>query len=65
MAISTVKSRTYYFEGPNKEFHTQNAAQRQAEWAQKAMRETFGDRYIGSKLHWTSESVQVVMKIKS
>ena len=65
MAITTVTSRQYFFDGPNKEFHTQNAAQRQAEWAQKMMRKTYGDRYIGSQLYWTKEYVQVIVKIHS
>lgn len=34
----------YYFQGPNKEFYTKNAAQRHAEWKAKSL-----------KSHWNND----------
>jgi len=44
--MKTERSRKYYFDGPEKEFHTQNAAQRQAEWKMREMKE----KYISAKI---------------
>ena len=61
--IATEKSPKYYFDGPQKNFPTQNAAQRQAEWFDKRTREHWGDDFVCSKLEWTKCSVQVIAQV--
>ena len=62
--MATEASRRYYFAGPQKEYPTQNAAQRMAEWKQKKLREYWGDKFISSKLVWTNRSVHVEVEYR-
>lgn len=45
-------SRRYYFDGPEKEFPTSNAAQRHAEWKLNCMKESWEEvgKFVSAKL---------------
>lgn len=52
MGYSQELSRKYFYEGPNKDFPTPNAAQRQAEWQEKRRRNFWQSqgRFVSSRL---------------
>lgn len=62
--IQTEFSRRYYFEGTQKEYHTQNAAQRMAEWKAREMKKGWGDRYVSSRIITKGGYCQVEMKYR-
>ena len=58
------RSRKYFWDGPEKEFHTQNAAQRNAEWKEKQMKEYWGELCVSSKIIPGKNFYQVEVQLK-
>jgi len=62
--VGSEKSSVYYWDGPNKKFPTQNAAQRHAEWWEKCHRKFWGEKFICSKMIKTKSSIQVEIQME-
>ena len=58
------RSKKFYWDGPNKTFHTQNAAQRQAEFMEKQMKEYWGELCVSSRIIPGRNFYQVEVTLK-